>query len=59
MLAAGKDCASAFKALLEMVHQIVLKPDQEKKANLVKFSKAVAASVGDVVQAAESIRGGH
>lgn len=59
VLAAGRDCAEKFKALLELVHQIVLKPTPEAKAHLASYSKAVASGVGEVVQAAEAIRGGH
>ena len=59
VLGAGRECAIAFKALLELVHQIVLKPTQENKKKLPTFSKEVATSVGEVVQAAEAIRGGH
>lgn len=58
VLSAGRECATAFKALLELVHQIVLKPTQENKKKLPAFSKEVATSVGEVVQAAEAIRGG-
>ena len=47
----------AFKALLELIHQIVLKPTPENKKKLPAFSKEVATSVGEVVQAAEAIRG--
>ena len=59
VLAAGRECATAFKALLELIHQIVLKPTPENKKKLPTFSKEVATSVGEVVQAAEAIRGGH
>ena len=57
VLSAGRECATAFKALLELVHQIVLKPTPENKKKLPTFSKEVATSVGEVVQAAEAIRG--
>ena len=57
MLGAGRECATAFKALLELIHQIVLKPTPENKKKLPTFSKEVATSVGEVVQAAEAIRG--
>ena len=57
VLGAGRECATAFKALLELVHQIVLKPTPENKKKLPTFSKEVATSVGEVVQAAEAIRG--
>ena len=57
ILAAGRDCALAFKALLELVHQIVNKPTAEKKAQLPKFSKDVAVCVAEVVQAARAVKG--
>ena len=56
-LTSGRECATAFKALLELVHQIVLKPTYENKQNLPTFSKEVANLVGDVVQVAEQLKG--
>ena len=56
-MSAGHDCATAFKALLELVHQIVLKPTADKKARLPAFSKEVATGVGEVVQVAEVLKG--
>lgn len=53
----GRECATSFKALLELVHQIVLKPTYEKKQSLPTFSKEVATWVGDVVQVAEQLKG--
>ncbi len=47
----------AFKALLELVHQIVLKPSNDKKQKLATFSKEVATCVGQVVHAAEVLKG--
>ena len=54
---AGRECAVAYKALLELVHQIVLKPSYEKKQKLPAFSKEVASCVGEVVKAAEVLKG--
>ena len=56
-MSAGRDCVTAFKSLLELIHQIVLKPSADKKARLTAFSKEVATSVGQVVQAAEVLKG--
>eukprot|EP00731_Ephydatia_muelleri_P016952 Em0010g50a len=56
-LMTGRECATSFKALLELVHQIVLKPTYEKKQSLPTFSKEVATWVGDVVQVAEQLKG--
>lgn len=59
MLTAGRECAVAFKALLELIHQVVLKPTYDKKQKLPAFSKEVATCVGEVVQAAEVLKGGY
>lgn len=56
-MSAGRDCATSFKNLLELVHQIVLKPSADKRARLPGFSKEVANGVGEVVQAAEVLKG--
>ena len=56
-MSAGRDCATAFKSLLELIHQIVLRPSADKKAKLPAFSKEVANGVGEVVQAAEVLKG--
>jgi len=58
VLTAGRECAVAFKALLELIHQVVLKPTYDKKQKLPAFSKEVATCVGEVVQAAEVLKGG-
>ena len=47
----------AFKALLELVHKIVSKPTYENKQKLPAFSKEVATCVGEVVHAAEVLKG--
>jgi len=57
VLTAGRECAVAFKALLELIHQVVLKPTYDKKQKLPAFSKEVATCVGEVVQAAEVLKG--
>ena len=57
ILAAGRDCADAFRILLELIHQIVLKPTREKKAKLATVSKEVASHVREVIAAAQAIRG--
>lgn len=59
VLTAGRECAVAFKALLELIHQVVLKPTYDKKQKLPAFSKEVATCVGEVVQAAEVLKGGY
>ena len=38
----------AYRTLLELVHQTVLKPSPELKAKLPTFSKKVANTVGDM-----------
>ena len=56
-LSAGRDCATAFKSLMELIHQIVLKPSADRKAKLPAFSKDVANGVGEVVHVAEILKG--
>ena len=56
-MSAGRECAVAFKTLLELVHQIVPKPTQENKARLPIFAKEVASKVSEVVHAAEALKG--
>ena len=53
-LAAGHDCA---RSLLELIHQIVLKPTPEKKAKLATVSNEVASHVREVIAAAQAVRG--
>ena len=57
ILAAGRETAEAFKNLLELLHQVVMKPTPDNKAKLPTLSKEVAKCVGEIVHAAESIRG--
>ena len=60
ILAAGRDCADAFRSLLELIiHQIVLKPTPEKKAKLATMSNEVASHFREVI--VQAIRGvyGH
>ena len=57
ILAAGRDCADAFRSLLELIYQIVLKPTPEKKAKLATVSNDVASHVREVIAAAQAIRG--
>ena len=56
-MSSGRECVVAFKSLLELVHQIVLKPSAQIKGKLPAFSKQVATSVGEVVHAAEVLKG--
>lgn len=46
----------AYKALLELVRQTVLKPTPEMKGKLPTFSKEVAQTVADIVRVAEEMR---
>ena len=54
----GRDCAVAFKTLLELVHQIVLSPSQENKQKLPTFSKEVASTVADIMSVAGVLKEG-
>ncbi len=56
LMAAGRDCVTAFKSLLELVKQIAISPSPENKAKLSAYSKAVAVAVGDVVHSAERLK---
>jgi talin len=56
-ITAGRECTLAFKALLELVHAILLKPTHDKKQKLTTYSKEVAACVSEVVQSAEVLKG--
>lgn len=57
ILAAGCECADAFRSLLELIHQILLKPTAEKKAMLPAMSNDVTSHVGKVISAVSVIRG--
>ena len=56
ILQVGRECALAYRSLLELVHQTVLKPTAEQKARLPTFSKEVAITVADIVRVAEEMR---
>ena len=55
-MAVGRECAIAYKTLLELVHKIVLKPTPEQKSKLPTFSKEVANTVAEIVRVAEEMR---
>ena len=54
----GRDCAVAFKTLLELVHQIVLKPSPDLKKKLPAFSKEVASTVAEIIGVAGQLKEG-
>ena len=54
----GRDCALAFKTLLELVHQIVLKPSSDLKKKLPAFSKEVASTVAEIIGVASQLKEG-
>ncbi|XP_071942853.1 talin-1-like isoform X3 [Antedon mediterranea] len=56
-LVAGQNCADSYRSLLQNVHLVIQKPTPEGKQKLVHYSKRVATSVGEVVQAAEALKG--
>ena len=59
VMSSGQECAIAYKALLELVHQIVLKPTStELKEKLLTFSKEVASAVSDIVKVAGELKEG-
>ena len=55
----GDDCSRAYVALLEHVHDIVIKPTYEKKQKLLVLSREVANTVSDLVSSAEALKGSN
>ncbi|XP_022084653.1 talin-1-like isoform X5 [Acanthaster planci] len=53
----GKQCSDAFRALLEQVHSNIQRPSPDSKQRLGQHSKRVAQTVGELVQAAEALKG--
>ncbi|XP_064592456.1 talin-1 isoform X1 [Zonotrichia leucophrys gambelii] len=53
----GKECADGYLELLEHVLVILQKPTHELKQQLAGFSKRVASSVTELIQAAEAMKG--
>ena len=58
VLAAGQECAVAYKTLLEFVHKIIVKPTGDLKARLPVFSREVATTVSEIVKAAGELKEG-
>ncbi|XP_007441071.1 talin-1 isoform X1 [Python bivittatus] len=53
----GKECASGYLELLEHVLVILQKPSHDLKQQLAGYSKRVAGSVTELIQAAEAMKG--
>ncbi|KAK2823577.1 hypothetical protein Q7C36_020177 [Tachysurus vachellii] len=53
----GKECAIGYLGLLEHVLVIIQKPTHDLKQQLATFSKRVAGSVTELIQAAEAMKG--
>lgn len=53
----GKECASGYLGLLEHVLVIIQKPSPDLKQQLANYSKRVAGSVTELIQAAEAMKG--
>uniref|UniRef100_A0A8C3PSN4 TLN1 protein n=1 Tax=Calidris pygmaea TaxID=425635 RepID=A0A8C3PSN4_9CHAR len=53
----GKECADGYLELLEHVLVILQKPTHELKQQLAGYSKCVASSVTELIQAAEAMKG--
>uniref|UniRef100_A0A8D2JLN1 Talin 1 n=1 Tax=Varanus komodoensis TaxID=61221 RepID=A0A8D2JLN1_VARKO len=53
----GKECASGYLELLEHVLVILQKPSHDLKQQLASYSKRVAGSVTELIQAAEAMKG--
>ena len=58
VMSVGRDCAVAFKTLLELVHQIVLKPSSDLKKKIPAFSKEVASTVAEIIGVASRLKEG-
>uniref|UniRef100_A0A8C2DHT6 Talin 1 n=1 Tax=Cyprinus carpio TaxID=7962 RepID=A0A8C2DHT6_CYPCA len=53
----GSECATGYLGLLEHVLVIIQKPSHDLKQQLAHFSKRVAGSVTELIQAAEAMKG--
>uniref|UniRef100_A0A670JLM5 Talin 1 n=1 Tax=Podarcis muralis TaxID=64176 RepID=A0A670JLM5_PODMU len=53
----GKECANGYLELLEHVLVILQKPSHDLKQQLAAYSKRVAGSVTELIQAAEAMKG--
>ncbi|NXA44949.1 TLN1 protein, partial [Nothocercus julius] len=53
----GRECADGYLELLEHVLVILQKPTHELKQQLAAYSKRVASSVTELIQAAEAMKG--
>uniref|UniRef100_A0A4W3IZV0 Talin 1 n=1 Tax=Callorhinchus milii TaxID=7868 RepID=A0A4W3IZV0_CALMI len=53
----GKECSEGYLGLLEHVLVILQKPSPELKQQLAAYSKRVAGSVTELIQAAEAMKG--
>uniref|UniRef100_A0A7N6AUE2 Talin 1 n=1 Tax=Anabas testudineus TaxID=64144 RepID=A0A7N6AUE2_ANATE len=53
----GKECATGYLGLLEHVLVIIQKPSHDLKQQLAGYSKRVAGSVTELIQAAEAMKG--
>ncbi|XP_026540764.1 talin-1 isoform X2 [Notechis scutatus] len=53
----GKECARGYLELLEHVLEILQKPSHDLKQQLAGYSKRVAGSVTELIQAAEAMKG--
>ena len=58
VMTAGRECAIAYKTLLEFVHKIIIKPTADSKAKLPVYSREVATTVGEIVKAASDLKEG-
>ncbi|KAI2660127.1 Talin-1 [Labeo rohita] len=53
----GSECATGYLGLLEHVLVIIQKPSHDLKQQLANYSKRVAGSVTELIQAAEAMKG--
>uniref|UniRef100_A0A3P8WQW6 Talin 1 n=1 Tax=Cynoglossus semilaevis TaxID=244447 RepID=A0A3P8WQW6_CYNSE len=53
----GSECATGYLGLLEHVLVVIQKPTHDLKQHLANYSKRVAGSVTELIQAAEAMKG--
>ncbi|XP_023231887.1 talin-2-like isoform X2 [Centruroides sculpturatus] len=54
---AGHQCAIHYRELLQMVHQVIQKPSQTGRQQLVIMSRTIATSITEVANGAEMLKG--
>ncbi|XP_013776088.1 talin-2-like [Limulus polyphemus] len=58
ILETSRSCATNYRELLLMVHQVIQRPSHESKQQLIGMSRTIAQSVSEIVSGAEALKGG-